>query len=93
VDVCAYLKGDRTPQLYLSFPAGMNVDRYLEHNVRIRGTMEFTNCAAPLIRVSSIEDSALPLPPCPGVCRPDDQPPCPQQGAAAAGVIRTTSSG
>lgn len=78
VDVCAFLNGDRTPQLYLTFQGGRNVDRYVEHNVRIRGAMEFTSCAAPVIRVSNIDDSTLPMPPCPGVCKPGDPPPCPQ---------------
>jgi hypothetical protein len=78
VDVCAFLNGDRRPQLYVTFMGGRDLDRYVEHNVRIRGTMEFTSCAAPVVRVSSIEDSTLPLPQCPGICKPGDPPPCPQ---------------
>jgi hypothetical protein len=92
VDVCAFLRGDRTPQLYVTFPGARNVDRFVERNVRIRGTMEFTSCAAPVVRVTDIDYSALPSPPCPGICQPGDPPPCPQQGAAAV-MIRTTSSG
>jgi len=77
VGVCAFFNGSRTPQLYVAFPGGRNVDRFLERNVRIRGTMEFTNCAAPLVRATNIDESVL-LPPCPELCNPGDPPPCPQ---------------
>ena len=68
--VCDWYIGGRTPQIYLTFPGGKNVDRFLGRNVRLRGTMEFTGCAKPLMRVTSIGDSTAPLPPCP-------PPPCP----------------
>jgi hypothetical protein len=74
---CDYYNGGRTPQFYITFPGGKNVDRFLGHNVRIRGTMEFTSCAKPLMRVTFIDDSDLPPPPCPEICMPGDPPPCP----------------
>ena len=78
VDVCGFLHGDRTPQLYVAFPRGKNVDRFLEHNVRMSGTMEFTSCGAPLLRATDIGDSSAPPPLCPRLCNPGDPPPCPQ---------------
>ncbi len=77
VGVCDFLNGGRTPQLYIAFPGGKNVDRFVEHNVKLRGTIEFTTCAAPLMRATNVDDSTEPPPPCPEICRPGDPPPCP----------------
>jgi len=74
VDFCSYLNGSRSPQLYVDFPGGKNVARFLGHNVRLRGTMEFTDCSVPVLHATSVGDSRLPPPPCPGIC---DSPPCP----------------
>jgi hypothetical protein len=63
--VCPFYGGIVLPQLYLDFPGKKNVDRWLGHNVRLRGTMEFTDCSLPLMRVTSIGESTLPPPPCP----------------------------
>jgi hypothetical protein len=46
------------------------------HNVKLRGTIEFTTCAKPLMRATHVDDSTLPLP-CPEICRPGDPPHCP----------------
>jgi hypothetical protein len=63
--VCPFFDGIVIPQLYLDFPGNRNVDRWVSHNVRLRGTMEFTDCSLPLMRVISIGESTVPPPPCP----------------------------
>src|SRR5436309_9127601 len=73
VGVCAYYDGSRSPQLYVDFPGGRNVARFLGHDVRLRGTMEFTDCSLPVMHATNVADSALPPPPCPGLC---ERPPC-----------------
>lgn len=74
---CPYLDGIVVPGFYLDFPGNKNVDRWVGHNVRLRGTMEFTDCSLPLMHVTNIAESTGPLPPCPGLCQPGDPPPCP----------------
>jgi hypothetical protein len=74
---CPYLDGIVLPQFYIDFTGNKNVDRWVGHNVRLRGTMEFTDCSLPLLHVTNIGESTGPLPPCPGLCQPGDPPPCP----------------
>ena len=76
---CPYLdNGIVLPQIYLDFAGNKNVDRWVGHNVRLRGTMEFTDCSLPLLHVTNIGPSTAPLPSCPGgFCQPGDPPPCP----------------
>ena len=76
---CPFLDdGVVLPSLYLDFPGNKNVDRWVGRNVRLRGTMEFTDCNLPLLHVTNIGESTGPLPPCPGgICQPGDPPPCP----------------
>jgi len=51
---------------------------WVGRDVRLRGTMEFTDCSLPLLHVTNIGQSTGPLPPCPGgFCQPGDPPPCP----------------
>jgi hypothetical protein len=52
------------PVLYVDFPQGKNVDRYVGQNVSTRGTVEFTTCTLPLLHASRIVLTDV-LPDCP----------------------------
>ena len=67
----------KAPTLYVVFPQGKNVDRFEGYIVSVRGAVEFTSCALPLLHASRIVRSDL-LTPCPPpMCNPGDPPPCP----------------
>jgi len=71
VGVCAYYAGLRTPDFYVDFPGDRNVTRFVGRNVRLRGTMEFTDCSLPVMHATNVADSALPPLPCPPpFCQP-----------------------
>lgn len=73
VGVCPYDDGSRTPLFYVDFPGGRNVTRFVGHNVRLRGPMEFTDCPLPVMHATNVADSVSLPPPCPGLC---ERPPC-----------------
>ena len=68
-----------SPEAYLVFPQGKNVDRFLGRNVTVRGTIDTTaSCSRPLVRATRIAETSN-VPPCPPPeCQPGDPPPCPQ---------------
>jgi hypothetical protein len=66
------------PTAFAVFPQGKNVTRYEGQNVTMRGTVDQTSCALPLLRATRVALSDS-FPPCPPpACQPGDPPPCPQ---------------
>jgi hypothetical protein len=67
-----------SPQVYVVFQQGKDVDRFLGRNVTIRGMIDpKATCSAPLVRATKIAESLI-VPDCPAPpCQPGDPPPCP----------------
>lgn len=66
------------PAIYVAFPQGKNVDRFVGRLVEVRGEIDPTApCSLPLVKATRIGDKPV-LPPCPPPeCQPGDPPPCP----------------
>jgi hypothetical protein len=68
----------KAPALYVVFQPNKNVDRFVGYIVSVRGTVEFTSCALPVLHATRIARSDLLLVSCPPpMCNPGDPPPCP----------------
>lgn len=65
------------PWVYLAFPEGKNVSRWIGRLVSVRGTIDETGtCSLPLVQATRIGDNPVFLCP-PPMCNPGDPPPCP----------------
>jgi hypothetical protein len=65
------------PSVYVAFPEGKNVSRWIGRLVSVRGTIDDSGtCALPLVQATRIGDNPVFTCP-PALCNPGDPPPCP----------------